>query len=126
VYVLHIGVPYSIIDFAQESGRAGRGSKAVDSVILVEEEEVERNDNASQSVDKSVMRAFVRSKGCRQAIISNYLNSQEIHCSMQDCATCNQCNKGNVEWHRWQQREGREMHVVQEVLDKLADGCAAC
>lgn len=45
---------------------------------------------------------------------------------MQDCATCDQCGEGNVEWHRWQQREGCEMHVVQEVLDELADGCAAC
>jgi superfamily II DNA helicase RecQ len=30
VYVLHIGVLYDIIDFAQESGRAGRGSEPVD------------------------------------------------------------------------------------------------
>lgn len=59
VYVLYISVLYGMIDFAQESGRAGRGGKAVDLVILVEEEEVERDDDASQSVDESVMRAFV-------------------------------------------------------------------
>ncbi|KAH3949182.1 hypothetical protein HBH98_203880 [Parastagonospora nodorum] len=47
VYVLHIGVPYGMIDFAQESGRAGSGSEAVDSVIFVEEEEVERDEDAS-------------------------------------------------------------------------------
>ena len=126
VYVLHIGVPYGMIDFAQESGRAGRSGEAVDSVILVEKEEVERDEDASQSVDESVMRAFVRSKGCRRAIMSNYLDGREIDCGMQDCATCDRCGEGNVEWHRWQQREGREMHVVQEVLDELADGCAAC
>jgi superfamily II DNA helicase RecQ len=55
VYVLHVGVPYGMIDFAQESGRAGRGGEAVDSVIVAEEEEVGRTEDASQSVsDESV------------------------------------------------------------------------
>jgi hypothetical protein len=126
VYVLHVGVPYGMIDFAQESGRAGRGGDAVDSVILAEKEEVGRPEDASQSVDESVMRAFVYSKGCRRAIMSSYLDGCEVECRMQDCAACDRCGEEIAEWHRWQQREGREMQVVQEVLDELVDGCAAC
>ena len=34
--VVHVGMPYGLIDFAQESGRAGRGGEEVDSLILVE------------------------------------------------------------------------------------------
>jgi len=34
VFVLHVGVPYGMIDFAQESGRAGREGQDVDSIIL--------------------------------------------------------------------------------------------
>ncbi|GAB7357794.1 hypothetical protein MBLNU459_g0611t1, partial [Dothideomycetes sp. NU459] len=37
VFVLHVNLPYGMIDFAQESGRAGRGGEDVDSVIMVEE-----------------------------------------------------------------------------------------
>jgi superfamily II DNA helicase RecQ len=35
--VLHVSMPYGLIDFAQESGRAGRGGEDVDSLILVEQ-----------------------------------------------------------------------------------------
>jgi superfamily II DNA helicase RecQ len=100
VHVLHVGVPYGIIDFSRESGRAGRGSKAVDSVIVAEEEGVGRAEDASQSVDKSVMRAFVYSKSCRRATMSSYLNRRRVECSMQDCAAYDRCGEGVVEWHR--------------------------
>jgi len=33
---VHIGMLYGLIDFAQESGRAGRGSEVVTSLILLE------------------------------------------------------------------------------------------
>jgi superfamily II DNA helicase RecQ len=42
VYILYVRVLYSIIDFAQELGRRGRRGKAVDLVILVEEEDARR------------------------------------------------------------------------------------
>lgn len=125
VHVLHVGVPYGMIDFAQESWWAGRG-EAVDSVMVAEEEEVERAEDASQSVDESVMRAFVYSKSCRRAIMSSYSDGRRVECSMQDCAVCDRCGEGVAEWHRWQQREGCERDNVCRVLDELADGCAAC
>lgn len=125
VYVLHVGVPYGMIDFAQESGRAGRGGEAVDSVILVDEE-AGRAEDASQSLDKSVMRAFVYSKRCRRAIMSSYLDGHGVECGMQDCAACDRCGEGVAEWHSWQQREAYERDDVCRVLDELADGCAAC
>ena len=31
---VHVGMPYGLIDFAQESGRAGRGGEVVTSLIL--------------------------------------------------------------------------------------------
>jgi superfamily II DNA helicase RecQ len=42
VFVLHVDVPYGMIDFAQESGRAGRAGEDVDSVIVVEQGRVEQ------------------------------------------------------------------------------------
>jgi superfamily II DNA helicase RecQ len=42
VYILHVGMPWSMSDFAQESGRGGREGETVDAVILKAQGEVER------------------------------------------------------------------------------------
>ena len=42
VFVLHVGMPWSMIDFAQESRRGGRAGETVDAVIIVEEKQVQR------------------------------------------------------------------------------------
>ncbi|KAJ9653324.1 hypothetical protein H2201_009152 [Coniosporium apollinis] len=60
VYVLHVGMPYGMIDFAQESGRAGRAGEAVDSIILVEEGETRRKGEGERTIDESAMAAFYR------------------------------------------------------------------
>jgi superfamily II DNA helicase RecQ len=36
ILVVHMGLPYGLIDFSQESGRAGRGGEQVDSLVLLE------------------------------------------------------------------------------------------
>ena len=41
VFILHVGMLWSLTDFAQESGRGGRAGERVDLVIVVEEGEVE-------------------------------------------------------------------------------------
>ena len=41
MFVLHVGLPYGMMDFAQEAGRAGRQGELVDAVVLVEEGEVD-------------------------------------------------------------------------------------
>ena len=37
VYIVHISVPYGMIDFAQETRRGGRAREEVDSIILLED-----------------------------------------------------------------------------------------
>ena len=41
VIILHVDLPYGMIDFAQESGRGGRAGEDVDSVVLVEQGKVD-------------------------------------------------------------------------------------
>jgi superfamily II DNA helicase RecQ len=36
VYILHVGILWSITDFAQASGRRGRGGEAFDVVVVLE------------------------------------------------------------------------------------------
>ncbi|KAG6109087.1 hypothetical protein E4U13_006111 [Claviceps humidiphila] len=62
---VHVGMPYGLIDFAQESGRAGRDGEAVASYILLEKTwyavESERRSRQKQewSVNEKEMIAFV-------------------------------------------------------------------
>jgi superfamily II DNA helicase RecQ len=45
VYIVHVRVPYRMIDFAQETGHGGRSGEAVDSIVLltdVESQELAR------------------------------------------------------------------------------------
>ena len=42
MFVVHVGIPYGMIDYAQESGRARRGGEEVSSLIVVEEGSTER------------------------------------------------------------------------------------
>jgi len=127
VFVLHVGLPYGMIDYAQESGRAGRGGEAVDSVVLLENGEVERRArNEAVSVDKSAMAAFVTTTGCRRGVMSRYLDGEEITCADVDCAACDRCGEGLVDWQSSQARDAGEQQQVRRLLDEVADGCAAC
>ena len=59
VYIIHLGVPYGLIDFAQESGRGGRNGEAVDSIILLDDKEyekLEKTDAAAMTTDEFFMR----------------------------------------------------------------------
>ena len=42
MFIVHVGIPYGMIDYAQESGRARRGGEEVSSLIVVEEGSTER------------------------------------------------------------------------------------
>ncbi|KAK5020230.1 hypothetical protein LTR60_000708 [Cryomyces antarcticus] len=126
VFVLHVGVPYGMVDFAQESGRAGRAGELVDSVTLVEEGEVERRDGSLSRMDESAMVAFVQASGCRRKVMSGYLDGRETACSDIDCAACDRCGEGVAEWYGAQKEYEDERRQVRQVLDELVNECAAC
>jgi superfamily II DNA helicase RecQ len=65
--VVHMGMPYSMINFTQESGRAGRGDEVVDSFVVIEERWVEDKmamERASMSIDEMAMGSFLTSVRC--------------------------------------------------------------
>lgn len=99
VFVLHVGLPYGMIDYAQETGRAGRGGETVDSVILLEDGEVERRAKTEAvSINRSAMAAFVMTTECRRGVMSAYLDGKEATCAEIDCAACDRCGEGLVNW----------------------------
>jgi hypothetical protein len=128
-FVLHVDVPWGMIDYAQESGRAGRsGSGLADSIVLVEEHKMRGGGAGSvEEVDAEAMMAFVRTRECRRAVMGRYLDGKETQCGdVEGAAACDRCGEGRAEWEEQQRREGRERALVQSTLDELADGCAVC
>jgi superfamily II DNA helicase RecQ len=79
---VHVGMPYGLIDFAQESGRAGRGGEVVTSLILLE-----KNWQAREGAKRMVMRRewgsdekamldFVNTDDCRRLVLGKYFDRE--------------------------------------------------
>ena len=127
VFVLHVGMPWSMIDYCQESGRAGRSGEMADSVIVVEPGEVERRvREGGASVDVCAMGMFIESEGCRRGKMSEYMDGRRVECGDIDSAGCNRCGEGRVEWQQAQSHAASEWQDVEATMDELRAGCAIC
>ncbi|CAD0056321.1 unnamed protein product [Aureobasidium pullulans] len=109
VFILHIDLPYGMIDYAQESGRAGRAGEEVDSIIIVEQGKVESIRQASRirGLDEEIIAEFVTTRECRRQVMSRYLDGKIVECGAGD-------------------KNGKERETVEKTLDDLTDGCASC
>ncbi|CAN9192094.1 unnamed protein product [Alternaria alternata] len=84
VGVLHVDTPYGAMDFAQESGRAGREGQLVDSVILVESPRQKAPaldipvDHSWRALDEAAIQEFINPRlgACRRSILSSFLDVQ--------------------------------------------------
>jgi superfamily II DNA helicase RecQ len=95
VYILHVGMPWSMIDYAQESGRGGRAGEMVDAVVLVEKGEVERTmKQKSGDLDVQVIGVFIIGSGCRRGLMSGYLDGRRVECNDLETARCDRCGEG--------------------------------
>jgi hypothetical protein len=145
-FVLHVDVPWGMIDYAQESGRAGRAGGLADSIVLVEERKLRDasrqvkdfpekafptgpgdDGRTVEEMDAEAMIEFVRTRGCRRAVISRYLDGRAVDCGeVEGAAACDRCGDGRAEWQEQRRREGREWALVEATLNELADACAVC
>ncbi|TKA75572.1 hypothetical protein B0A55_07939 [Friedmanniomyces simplex] len=130
VFVLHVDMPYGMIDFAQESGRAGRGGEDVDSIIVVEEgrvEPVQGWNRGGLEVDQRTMGEFITTRGCRRRVMGWYLDGVESECPVAGTmAQCDRCGAGLTELERGRVRAARERQMVEEMLDEVVEGCVSC
>jgi superfamily II DNA helicase RecQ len=127
VLVVHVGMPWSMIDFAQESGRGGRGGELVDSIIVVERAEVERRlQKEEESIDVQAMGMFIQGSGCRRGMMSEYLDGQRVECNDIESAGCDRCGEGVREWQEWQSQHSEGWQRVQKMMDELRVGCSVC
>lgn len=129
VYIVHVGVPYGMIDFAQETGRGGRSGEAVDSIVLltdVESRELGRKDAAEMSIDEMAMKVFIETKECRRLVMSGYLDEEGKTCADVEGRPCDHCGEGIADWTATQVRRAEEAQRVEQGLDEAQRQCGFC
>jgi superfamily II DNA helicase RecQ len=95
VYILHVGMLWSMTDFAQASRRRGRGGEAFNMVVVVEQGEVEkRMERESDNLDVQAMGQFLIGSRCQQELMSSYLDVQEVGCREIGAVHCDRCGEG--------------------------------
>lgn len=125
MYIMHVGMLQSIIDFTQESGQGGRASEVVDSVILVEHGEVEQTlSKKGDDINVQAIGVFIISSSCRQLLISQYLDRTRVSYSdMEALARCDRCRDGIRQWLNEQESSSQEQQQVQELFNELRARC---
>ena len=129
VFILHAGMPYGMIDYAQESGRAGRAGEAVRSVIVLEEGFVDQYKKRGRvrSVDENAMVEYLETEGCRRAVFSSYFDGEQVVCDDgAGMARCDQCGEGEVDVQRSVRVLAEDRERVEEVLNGVVEGCTSC
>jgi superfamily II DNA helicase RecQ len=95
MYILHVGMPWSMTDFAQASRRRGQGGEQVDVVVVVGHGEVEKQiEKESDDINVQAMGHFLISSGCRRELMSLYLDTEGVRCRDIKAVSCNQCGEG--------------------------------
>jgi superfamily II DNA helicase RecQ len=127
VYILHVGMPWSMTDFAQASGRGGRGGEGFEVVVMVEHGEVEkRMEQESDDLDVQAMGVFLIGEGCRRELMSSYLDGVGVKCREMGAVCCDRCGEGEEVWLAEHERWAREWEVVERMFTELRSGCAIC
>jgi superfamily II DNA or RNA helicase len=129
VYIVHVGVPYGMIDFAQETGRGGRSGEPVDSIVLLtdaESRDLARKEAAELSIDEMAMKVFLETKECRRLVMSGYLDEEGKTCADVEGRPCDHCGEGIADWTATQVRRAEEVQRVEQGLDEAQRHCGFC
>jgi superfamily II DNA helicase RecQ len=99
--VIHLEAPHSIIDYAQEAGRAGRAGERVAAVIIVEDKDWPAEDAAQDGgleLKTREVRSLIRTTGCRRCILGQCLDSDPRDCRGIDAVLCDNCGREGRQW----------------------------
>jgi superfamily II DNA helicase RecQ len=107
VYIVYVGIPFGMIDFAQDAGRGGHSGEAVDSIVLLtdmESQRLGRKEAAELSIDEMTVKRFIETKECRRPAMSGYLDEEGKTCGDVEGRPCDHCGERVADLQRG--REG--------------------
>ena len=114
------GLPYSLVEFAQQTGRAGRDGRPADAVLIYDEKrermKLSRTPDGLQKTHLEDMLSFASNRSvCQRRALSSYFNSCEIECSYSlggdsVCEPCDVCCD-----------VGQRVDSLEDDLDRLTD-----
>lgn len=126
VYIVHVGVLYKLVDFAQESGRGGQNGEVVTSIILLDDakyKKLEKTDAAALTTEEFFMRQFIQGKECRRLALGRYLDGCARACHDLGGLQCDRCGEGLADWYRGEKKEAVEERAFEEMLDEVQRHC---
>ncbi|KAH7110378.1 recQ family helicase [Dactylonectria estremocensis] len=83
IHVIHLEAPASIIDYAQEAGRAGRAGERVTAQIVVKEKDWPAEDAEKDScldLKRREVNSLVRTHGCQRRVLGQCLDRDPRDC----------------------------------------------
>lgn len=95
--VVMIGLPYSLLDYLQQSGRAGRDRKPARALLLYNEVEERRRIERANSMHGrdlliDMLEYASKTNICRRRVLSRYVDGEESSCyNLEDCLYCDIC-----------------------------------
>ncbi|KAK6591540.1 hypothetical protein H4I96_12312 [Botrytis cinerea] len=104
IYVVHVGRPYGLTSFVQQSGRGGRNGEVSESIIItrVEHSRGRRrreimSEYSVEQIDEDAMTEFIQAPGCRRQVLGRYMDGTTSgnNCSQTDSVLCDQCWNGS-------------------------------
>ena len=72
--VVHVDRPRTLLDYAQESGRAGRDGLSSEAIIIDSDQQVEKEMGGSQ--DEKLVQRFMIGEECRRRVLDEYLDGR--------------------------------------------------
>ena len=138
--VIHQGHARNLIEFGQESGRAGRDGKEAESVTFFWRG-LEPETRWIKKEEKEEMIRWIMSKDCRKKWLSIYLHGFGEDClSQRDGEFCDNCEKaleGSSEWSvgiKVGRKRGRDVEAMEvsdavdlkEMIGELKGTCTLC
>ena len=133
-FTLHVERPWGMIDFVQESGRMRASGKSI--VLLTQPQPQPHKLKTDEMDDSEAMEAFVRTAGCRRAVMSQYMDGKQLSCAelqatAAEIAACDNCEEqqssGRRAWQDEQAVQAVQEQAVRAKLDELAQStCPYC
>lgn len=109
-HVIHLEAPHSIIDYAQEAGRAGRAGEGVAAVIVVEEKDWPSDDvrtDGQFELKTREVNSLIRTRGCRRRVLGQCLDNDTRDCKrIEDAVLCDNCQQQHMAWKSELSAEG--------------------